>query len=197
MEARDLNNFDWARRAGIGEGTLRGFLAGRTNNIRADILQKLARVENVAVGEMLGEQPPGRETSRTIKALAYYKSGDGRIVVEADSGGTPMAWRMAWVDKYLDGRADNGRIIEVTGDRITSEMEGADYACIHLKRTDPARDPGVYLVWDGTNLHLRRLQVLPNKTIRMLSDNSRYPAIDIDAKQAQIVGRCVWRCGGL
>lgn len=197
MAARNLTNFEWAKRAGVGEGTLRGFLAGRTDNLRSDVLQKLARAENVPVSEMLGEQQPSREYSRTIKAFAYRVEIDGRLVIEPESGGTPMAWRKTWVDRYLDGRAENGRIIEVTGDKTTSEMEGADYACIHLMRTDPARDPGIYLVWDGSNLHLRRLQVLPNKTYRMLSDNSRYPAIDIGADQAQIIGRCVWRCGGL
>jgi hypothetical protein len=198
MKDRGLNTNSWSKTAKLPESVLRGFLAGRTKTMNASTMMRLAQAAGVSVAEMIGEAaPPSRERSSMIKYLGYHIEPDGRLVIDTESGGMPMAWRKSWVEQYLDGKSDNGRLIDVKGDTFTDELRDGDLICIHLDRTDPARDPGIYCVWDKTTIHIRRIQIVPGNTLRMLSDNNRYMPIDISLNDVQIVGRVVWRAGGI
>lgn len=196
MKERGLNTHSWTKKAKLPESALRGFLAGRTQSMNASSLEKLARAEATSIAEMFGEAIPTRERTSMIKVLSYAVEG-GKLAIEYESGGAPVAWKRSWVETYLDGKAENGRIIEVPGDALAEEIRTGDVVCIHLGRTDPARDPGIYCVWDGAAVHLRRVQILPGKMIRMLSDNPRYAQSDVKADAVQIVGRAVWRAGAI
>ena len=53
METLDLNVSQWAKKAGIGEGTLRNFLSGNAESLQSDTLEYLAEAIGKNVGQML------------------------------------------------------------------------------------------------------------------------------------------------
>jgi hypothetical protein len=81
MTARSLKPFPWCKRAGIGEGTLRGFLNGESGTVTLETLTKLASAEGVAVGALIGERPvDDRPSSRRLDVVRLYSVA--RIVAE-------------------------------------------------------------------------------------------------------------------
>jgi transcriptional regulator with XRE-family HTH domain len=72
MQARGLKAFPWCKKAGIGEGTLRGFLNRETANLTLETLTKLAAAENVTVGTLIGERPNDDRPVRRLNVVRLY-----------------------------------------------------------------------------------------------------------------------------
>lgn len=90
--------------------------------------------------------------------------------------------------------ADNARIIEVQGDSMEPTLRPGDRVMINVadKRPSP---PGVFAVWDGFGIVVKRLEPIPNSdppTLRLISDNDRHSTYERSFDEVCIVGRVVW-----
>jgi len=85
--------------------------------------------------------------------------------------------------------------IAVAGDSMEPTLRDGDE--ILVDRTPaPARD-GIHVVRVGDSVLVKRLDTSRAKRLVLLSDNPAYRAIKLDRKEAQVVGRVVWKCGRL
>lgn len=197
MSDRRLKVQPWSVKAGVEEGTLRGFLAGRTRSMRYDTLEKLAAAENVSVAEMIGEKPrvptPGRDLG-VVKGLAVQASMGGGVDVLEEVETEPFYFRKEYLDRVTGKRPAMLRVIELTGDSNEPELHNGDVAMVHLGRKDIVGDPGFFVAWDGNGLIVKRFQLLPGERpmVRVLSANPVYPPYDVPADTLQIIGRVVW-----
>jgi transcriptional regulator with XRE-family HTH domain len=56
MKTNGLTAYSWSKKAGISEGTIRSFIAGRTNSLNSRTIIKLAAAANIPVISLLEEQ---------------------------------------------------------------------------------------------------------------------------------------------
>lgn len=207
LDALDLSPRAASLKAGLGPDLIRDLLRRPENRLLSDSLHRIAGALGTTSSYLLGESeeetPAAKKPLRKkgfdlIEHLAIEVELGGRVLLARD-GGEPLYWRRDWVERYLGGEAGNGRWFAIQGEAYVFGLGDGDTACIDLARIDPARDPGVYCLYDGATLIVRRPQVLDGarQKFRMLSDNARYPSYEIDGALVQIVGRVVWRAGGM
>jgi phage repressor protein C with HTH and peptisase S24 domain len=92
------------------------------------------------------------------------------------------------------------RVISLKGDSMEPTLSDGDIALVRIGEGDPVNEPGVYCMWDGNGLMVKRLQVLPGTVarFRILSDNSAlYPPYEVSAEDVRLIGRIIWRAGSL
>jgi hypothetical protein len=92
MAKHGLNILSWTTKAGISEGTLRGFLKGVSNSMGSDNLELLADAAGITIGEMLGEnerpQTPvvGYAGAGIVYAFDDHLQGAGLEYVDTPQG---------------------------------------------------------------------------------------------------------------
>ncbi|MCG5241893.1 XRE family transcriptional regulator [Azospirillum doebereinerae] len=86
------------------------------------------------------------------------------------------------------------RIVAVQGDSMEPTLLTGDRVMIHLPDRFPS-PPGVFALWDGFGVVVKRLEFVPNSDpprITISSDNPRHGRYERTAGEVNIIGRVVW-----
>lgn len=90
-------------------------------------------------------------------------------------------------------------IIRVEGDSMEPDYRPGERVLVDRSRRKPS-PPGVFVVWDGMGLVLKRVELVPGsdaKRIRLSSINDGYMPYEIDVDDytiiARVIGKWVWR----
>lgn len=118
-------------------------------------------------------------------------AGHGALVQEEKGSGY-----YAFNRKFLERRGlkpDNLAVISVKGDSMEPELYDGDLILLDMAQTEP-RDSRIYAVRYNSDLFVKRVMELPGNRIQLLSTNTNYPPITVDAADLdsiQIIGRVV------
>jgi transcriptional regulator with XRE-family HTH domain len=98
---------------------------------------------------------------------------------------------------YSTAPASELRIITVMGDSMEPTLQPGQRVLVDTGDRMPS-PPGVFVVWDGLGLVVKRLQVLPHSDpprVKITSDNDKYDAYERTIEEAYIQGRVIgqWR----
>ncbi|WP_114521975.1 S24 family peptidase [Altererythrobacter sp. ZODW24] len=85
--------------------------------------------------------------------------------------------------------------IEVKGDSMEPLLRDGDE--ILVDTTPRALRDGIHVVRLGDTLLVKRVQAVGAERLSLISQNEAYAAIEVDASEAEIVGRVVWKGGRL
>lgn len=199
MKENDLKPKPWAEQSGVSEGTLRAFLSGENDSITYKTLRRLADSANVPVSELIGEFAAGTKKGAKDQVLVPYlrvraSLGGGVDVVDETGGASPFYFKKSLIDRVTRGKPSRLRVIELTGDSMEPTLLDGDHALVDLNATDVAGRPGIYCLWNGHGLVVKRVQTVPGKTprLRIISDNAAYTPDEIDADEVHIIGRVIW-----
>ena len=101
------------------------------------------------------------------------------------------------VRTYSTAPASELRIITVIGDSMEPALLPGQRVLVDTGNRMPS-PPGVFVVWDGLGLVVKRLQVVPQSDpprVRIASDNPKYEAYERTLAEAYIQGRVIgqWR----
>lgn len=191
----------WANKAGVAESAIRGFLKGRTASLTHSTLEKLATAADTTVGEMLQETSTKPETGPyvKIKHLEVRASAGAGFEVASEPEGEPFYLRKDWVEHMFGGHDGALRVIHFAGDSMLPTIQDGDLGIV-LTGPDPVGfQPGkIYVLWDGRGLVVKRLETVisARPRLRVISDNKAlYDPYEIDAADARVVGRVLWRSG--
>jgi phage repressor protein C with HTH and peptisase S24 domain len=202
MKERGLKAKPWADRAKVADGTLRGFLKGRTDSLTHSTLQKLAEAADATIAEIIGERPPQARPGReiiTIQGLNVQAAMGGGVEISDEPAGEPFYFRKSFIDRIGKSRPARLRVIELIGDSMEPTLREGDVALIDLNSLNVMQAPGVYCIWSNTGLAVKRVAALPGTRpkLRIQSDNrTLYDHVDeVDADDVRIIGRVVWRGG--
>lgn len=205
MESRGLNTYRWSESAGVDEGALRKYLAGKTRTMKHETLEKLASAAQASVAEILGD--PIRETrSRDIvpiRRLSVRAAMGGGVEVSDEGDLEPIYFRRDWVAKILEKMPGELRAIDLTGDSMEPTLTDGDVGLVSVTRNveAPRFESGkIYVLWDGNGLVAKRLIAIIGKPdmVRVVSDNPRYQPDELHASEpSPIIGRLVWRGGAV
>ncbi len=208
---------EFARAAGIPEGMMRQHIARNSipKDAGAAYVDKAkktgATVEWLIYGRGPApngvrpeERPTGeRHNGRLDRdAVAIYQidtgsmaglgSGNEVEITQADADAVFTFPATGFREQY--GAMPEGVIIdEVRGDSQTPTLNPGQRIMINLRDRKPS-PPGFFLVWDGLGMVLKRIELIPGSnppTIRLLSDNPRYPSYERTLDEAQISGRVI------
>lgn len=89
--------------------------------------------------------------------------------------------------------ASSLKVIQVIGDSMTPTFFPGQKVLVDVSHRTPSH-PGIYIVWDGMGLLVKRVEHIPNSKptrVRIFSDNRAYSAWEADLKDANIQGRVV------
>ena len=126
-------------------------------------------------------------------AIAYVPDGTGGLMeTDAVRGCWSLPGDYLRAELRVDTRAT--RIIEVQGDSMEPTLRPGDRVMMNTADKCPS-PPGVFALWDGFGVVVKRLETVPNSdppTLRVQSDNPNHRAYERTAEEINIIGRVVW-----
>jgi len=143
------------------------------------------------------QRPLGDEAMLHIEELdvrvgagAGLVAGNERVVAE---------WQVPTgiVRGYSTAPAHELRIITVMGDSMEPALLPGQRVLVDTGDKKPS-PPGIFVVWDGLGLVVKRVQVVPHSDpsrVRITSDNAKYDPYERTLDEAYIQGRVIgqWR----
>jgi len=85
--------------------------------------------------------------------------------------------------------------IEVKGDSMEPTLRDGDEILVD-RTPGPLRD-GIHVVRLDETILVKRLDTSRAGRIALISDNRSYQPVEVDARDAKVVGRVVWKSGRL
>lgn len=123
--------------------------------------------------------------------------GDGESVIMANAEGSAVlgtfAFPAAGFREMVNGPTSGIRIISVRGDSMQPTLWPGQRVMVDTNDKVPS-PPGVFVVWDGLSLVLKRIELVPGSDpmrVRITSDNNKYTAYERTIEEAHINGRVV------
>ncbi len=107
-----------------------------------------------------------------------------------------MWFRTSFIKNYLSIAASKLVCIRVKGDSMIPTIVPGGTAMLHL--SDQYEGEGIYLIRQGEELKIKRLQKATVNKVQIISDNKDvYPMVEVDLSNAiegdfAILGKCVW-----
>ena len=105
-----------------------------------------------------------------------------------------MAFKRDWVRHELHANPKDLVLVHMTGESMEPTL-GKDDVLLVNRRLRRARTDGIYLLRTGEALLVKRLQFLPDGTVRVISDNPAYEPFSVSLAEdtdLKIIGRVVW-----
>lgn len=222
MKALGSNPKKLARDAGTNENYVYDILSGKTVSPTEAGLRKLARVLGCSIQDLTEEMerpedevPEHEGTSHAVPKLARAASralaktsdtiGIDELDVRASAGAGALheveQVRATWqlprdlLRSYSSSPAEHIKIATIIGDSMEPTLMAATKVMIDTQDKRPS-PPGIFYVWDGVGLVCKRVEIVPGTDplrVRLISDNTRYTAYEINLEDAQIQGRVMGR----
>jgi phage repressor protein C with HTH and peptisase S24 domain len=130
-----------------------------------------------------------------IRGEVYASMGSGITVYNENQTGTyKISMELA---KDLGVNLNNTEMIFASGDSMTPTIEGGDSLLIDRSKTD-IYDGRIYCVRINGQLYAKRLQMIPPKTVKVISDNKeKYDPFYVDFANGfdydfQVIGEIRW-----
>jgi transcriptional regulator with XRE-family HTH domain len=147
----------------------------------------------------IGAKPDDPANAATLKIEELdvrASAGDG---LTGDNEKVVGAWRVPAevVRFYSTAPAADLRIITVMGDSMEPTLQPGQRVLVDTGDRTPS-PPGIFVVWDGLGLVVKRVQVLAHSEptrVRISSDNPKYESYERSLIEAYIQGRVIgqWR----
>lgn len=93
--------------------------------------------------------------------------------------------------QVMGGNIDDIRIIRVDGDSMEPALYSGDRVAVDCTRRAPS-PPGIYVLYDGAGLIIKRLESMPDGMVKISSENSNYSTTTQPLDALDIKGRVVW-----
>ncbi|WP_120497331.1 LexA family transcriptional regulator [Kiloniella sp. EL199] len=125
--------------------------------------------------------------------VSYSDDGQGGVAIADDVKGN---WFLPtdYLRSELNVSPVAARIIEVQGDSMTPTLVSGDRVMIDTNDQRPT-PPGIFALWDGFGVVVKRLELIPNSDpplLRISSDNANHNEYQRTIEEVNIIGRVVW-----
>jgi phage repressor protein C with HTH and peptisase S24 domain len=150
-------------------------------------------------GQNLAHKPSTSYANTSIVSVPFYN-----IKNITGAGSEVERWRTddvlqfsdSWIKHELGAIPSDLYLIHVDDESMKPTLRSGDTVLLDRSATKPDRE-GIYLLFMNGVLLVKRLQALPGKTIKVVSDNPAYEAFtvrlaDMHKQDFVILGRAVW-----
>lgn len=153
-------------------------------------LPKAARRKQIAARV----EAPAEDDLVSVPVVAVSASAGGGALNE-DAPEVLGHWRLprSYIEDDLKMQENSVHLVSVKGDSMNPTLSDGDKVLVDLQHRHPS-PPGIYILWDGSGLVAKRIEVVPGDTarIKLHSDNPLYSAYECHPDEVQISGRVVW-----
>ena len=204
MERSHTNARELAENAEVGRSFVYDVLSGKSLNPTTQKLAKVADALGVSMSYLLyGEESWGSNKHRdglsenstsdrvSIASIAVEASVGGGTLVTEEHEDNPFFFRRSWIRQKLNAAPGDLRVIDVRGDSMLPTLSEGVVVLVNLKEQKPS-PPGIFVLFDGLGLVLKRLELQPEESVRILSDNPQYAPYTRALSDINIIGRVVW-----
>lgn len=214
MKERGFNQKSLAEAARLNETAVRDILKGRSRRPLHTTIIALARTLACEPEELIGGWrgtsslgAPGSPlassgSTATIRELDVRPAAGGNSsVVEILEGAEEEATRALYgfpasgFRELYGAPPEEVRILEVVGDSMAPELFPGQKVMVHLRDRQPS-PPGVFVLWDGLGLVIKRIEFIAQSDppkLRISSDNRQYAAYERTIDEVHILGRVIGR----
>lgn len=183
----------FAKRCGISESLLRQYISGSVPGLdKAAQIARTAEVslEWLAVGE-------GERKKCAIGRDGVIEGCKGTAKDRHEVHGVDvLCFKEDWVHTELKAGYADLCLFVVEGENMEPTLRPGDIILTDHRDTGPACD-GIYILMIDGALSVKRIQRLPDGTLRITNDNQTYTPFEVNPKmfaecQFAVVGRVVW-----
>lgn len=208
MEAAGIGPTDIGNALGISSQAVSQWLSGKTHPTGKrlkELAELLGTSWEALYADTSGEGPPAQTIAHTPSShitIPEYdvvtSAGPGTVpeLCSPDDGLKPAEhWKIprGYVAAFVES-PDKLAIIRVAGDSMEPEYQAGDRVLIDTSHRAPS-PPGIYVLWDGYGLVLKRLELVPGmeepRRVRIMSINPAYSAYELTLDEIAINGRVV------
>ncbi|CAK0777325.1 Peptidase S24-like [uncultured Gammaproteobacteria bacterium] len=133
----------------------------------------MVRIPEVDVRASAG---PGAFVDAPVEVIAYWDFPESYVLHD------------------FRARPENLRVVTVDGDSMEPELMSGDRVIIDVSRRGPS-PPGIFVIWDGFGVVVKRVEYLLNSDlpkISISSANKRYSSYERSVDEVNIIGRVIW-----
>ncbi len=191
--------------AGLGPDAIHNILRGKSANPRRSTLGKLAGPLQCSVAFLIGDaEAPGNTVDRSIDqggppvylAVRRLIEPDEEIrdPVERATGDDLSYFPARLIQNQLRTRADSLRVMTVEGPSMEPVLKSGDEVLVDTSKRNPSQ-PGIFVLWDGHGMVVKWLERIPRTnppSLRVISENDLFPAVELTESDVEIVGRVAW-----
>lgn len=206
--ADGMTQVELARQCGVKQPSVSGWLSGKSKFLRGENLLKAAAALDVsdqwlATGD--GSMARQEETQTTIVPAdethpgyvrlplleGYAGMGRGDYIGDYPEVVQFVEVTQEWLaDKLRGVPADAVRVITGRGDSMRGQYADGDLVFIDSRVKHFVGDAAYCYRWSG-QVQIKRLQLIGDGVVRILSENDKYPPIDANLDDIEIGGRAL------
>ena len=198
MIRKGLNPKTLAERAKVGRSFVYDILNGKSTNPTSSKLTAVANELGVSmqyllsgVHQVMSYRQREWNDVVEISSIEIESSTKGTMLISSDSERKPYYFRTDWVQKKLKTQPENLRAIFIRGDEMSPTLQAGDMILVNITEKMP-NPPGVFVLFDGMGMVIKRLEMIAKEKVRVLSDNGQYLPYERELNEVNIVGRVVW-----
>lgn len=206
MAALGLNALAVATKAGLGKDAVRDIQRGKSVHPSHETLRKIAKVLGCTVADLMNERTPHpvpRALTDTVSVNeldVHTRAGLGAdgdaVVMRSDEATAIVGVHSFPTTSFREAYGvEPGRIkiIAVRGDSMEPKLWSGQRVMVDIEDRTPS-PPGIFVVWDGLGLAIKRVEVIPGTDplrVRISSANPEYLAYERLFSEASINGRVI------
>lgn len=204
----------FAKRTGIGDSTIRRYLAGTMPGV--DKLLELATALGVTLDWLAAERGPMRPGDQQPQYMAYQETalpfgfvpvpkieirpsaGAGTLDLYDESEPDIFAFREEWL-RRIGVSPKFARLMVAKGDSMRETINDGDLMLVDISIREFI-DEAIYVLVYGGLVRLKRLQMLRSGVLLLKSDNAHYETEEVPmAEQPELIigGRVRWVGGSV
>ena len=189
IKERRTNPRRLALDAGLHEDVVRNFFRGNTQNLRLDYYHKLLEVLDGDSKQIAHKE----EETASIPVYDIRASAGNGMVIHDENILYHISFRLDFLHRVSNAPLEKLSVITVDGDSMEPTLSPEDTVLIDRTQTTPKKD-GIYVLRYDDSLLVKRLRYDPQRRIvTIISDNDRYPPLDItDLDCLHVIGRVLW-----
>lgn len=201
MHEKRINCIQLSQSAKVKPSFLYDILNGKSANPSALQLAKVARALNISLSYLAGtsklrsEYPSANNHDSvyiTLPRITFEKK-QGKIISQIEKA-PHIKLQPSWLEETLGISINDAKLYTIDSDEMAPALLQGDTVLIDTKCTH-AHDDGMFLIFDGTKLIVRRLVYSgygKNKSISLLCDNPNYSLAECALDDILIIGRISW-----
>lgn len=200
-----VNSF--AKRCEIPEATMRGYFNGKIPS--ADKLLVIADAAQISIEWLVsGREPKGKDATQAAFGGSTSNIPDHftlvpRLDIQASAGNGSVVYTeepidlLAFQESWLRDRNINprfARVLTAKGDSMEPTIRDGDVLLVDTSITS-VHDNAIYIVVYNGHTLVKRINMIRNGSLTIISDNDRHPPEDVPLSEVpdlHIAGRVMW-----
>ncbi len=188
---------DLARAVGVSDNAIYKWVSGRgqPGMISLVNLAKAAgvSVEWLATGRGAPAKGQARSSEPEFTAMPRHqlRGNDGRPAIQSPQIVDYLNFKSEWLQRVLAADPKNLVLAEAVGDSMSPTLDEGDLALVDV-RDNRFRSDGLYVLRDGGDLSIKRVQRQPDGALVLRSDNAAYKPVTVAPESITFLGRVIW-----